>query len=339
MDLNELDVFLREEKELEKQQKETGKNITEKEIKDVMELHKIFECKDVEGFVMSKKAFFRRGNIHISKHNRYADMVAHSHDFIEINYMYSGRCIQVINGEEIVLEVGDVCLLDQNIKHSIKALEEDDILINILLKSETVNTEILQKMASARSIVTEFLLFASQEWNSHTQFLVFKAHKNERIQEIIKNILLEYFSESLYSMEIIQLTLPLLFMELVRSYSEDVYCYREDGNKVIVDALKKIEEQYKSITLGELAAQLGFNKNYLGNLLKKETGQTFSKLVLKQRLLNAYSLVMNTNYSMEEITNKVGLSSTSYFFKIFKEQFNENPGELREKNKTVNRAP
>ena len=258
-------------------------------------------------------------------------MELHNHEFIEINYIYSGKCTQIINNEEVVLKEGDICLLDKNIKHSISMLSENDILINVLLKSETVNAEILQKMATAKSILTEFLLYASQEWNSHNQFIVFRSGENEKIQEIMKSILIEYYSESIYSMEIIQLSLTLLFIELVRNYNEEAYWYRESGNQTVIESLKIIEEEYKNLTLGELAKRIGFNKNYLGNLLKRETGQTFSDLVLKQRLVKAYQLVANTNYSIEEITHKIGLKSSSYFFKIFKEYFKENPGEVRKR--------
>lgn len=324
MNLKGLDEILRLESEGEKKFKYNNriiKNINES------------DNKLVSSFKVSKSHYFKHGNIHISRHDRYSEMQLHNHEFIEINYMYSGQCVQVINNEKIVLEEGDICLLDKNIKHSIEALQENDILINILLKSETVNTEILQKMATARSIVTEFLLYASQEWNSHNQFIIFKSRKNKKIQDLIKNILLEYYSESIYSMEIIQLTLPLLFIELVRNYNEEAYWYSENRNTVIIDALRIIENKYKQLTLGDLANELGFNKNYLGNLLKKETGETFSNLILKQRLINAHQLVINTNYPIEEIAYKVGLKSTSYFFKIFKDKFKESPGEIRERNK------
>lgn len=331
MDLKELDIYLRKENEIEKRQKLTGENITEDEIKETLNLGNEFLIDEFRDFVMSKKLFFKKANIYISKHNRYSKMISHAHEFIEINYMYSGECVQIINGKKIVLKEGDICLLDKNIKHEIEALDENDILINILIRSEDINTEILQKMAISKSILTEFLLYASQEWNSHNQYLVLQSRDNKKIQEIVKSILVEYYDESIYSMEVIKLTLPLLFIELVRSYNEDTYWYREDGSFVIIDALKKIEEQFDTITLSDLAKQMGFNKNYLGNLLKKETGETFSKLLLKQRLLNAYNLVVNTNYSMEDITHKLGLSSVSYFFKIFKEHFNESPGEVREK--------
>lgn len=331
MNLDELDIYLRRENKIEKMQKITGENITEDEIKETLNLGKEFLSGDFSNFVMSKKIFFKKANIHISKHNRYAKMISHTHEFIEINYMYSGECLQIINGKEVLLKKGDICLLDKNINHEIEALGENDILINILIKSEDINTEILQKMAISKSILTEFLLYASQDWNSHSQYLLFKSGDNDKIQGIIKSILLEYYDESIYSMEVIKLTLPLLFIELVRSYNENTYWYREDGNSVIIDALKKIEEQFDTITLSDLAKQMGFNKNYLGNLLKKETGETFTGLVLKQRLLNAYNLVVNTNYPMEDIAHKLGLSSVSYFFKIFKEHFKESPGDIREK--------
>lgn len=58
----------------------------------------------------------------LSKHHRFADMPLHNHDFIEMNYMYSGKCRQMIDGEEIGLEQGQICIIDTHVPHSIYAL-------------------------------------------------------------------------------------------------------------------------------------------------------------------------------------------------------------------------
>ncbi|MCC3378225.1 AraC family ligand binding domain-containing protein [Paenibacillus farraposensis] len=67
----------------------------------------------------------------LSKHHRFADMPLHNHDFIEMNYMYSGKCRQMIDGKEIGLEQGQICIIDTHVPHSIYALGENDILVNL----------------------------------------------------------------------------------------------------------------------------------------------------------------------------------------------------------------
>lgn len=56
--------------------------------------------------------------------------------------MYSGSCTQEVSGEKIVLNGGtDIIMLDRGSSHSFQALGENDILINVLLKVETINTK------------------------------------------------------------------------------------------------------------------------------------------------------------------------------------------------------
>lgn len=329
MDLQQLDYFIRKEEHVEIIQKFNNKEST---IED-SDKNYLTTLEDNDEFSVTKNLFLKDRNVYINKHHRYGHMALHNHEFVEINYMYSGQCVQRIQGKEITLNQGEMCILDRNIFHRIRPLKENDILINILIKSESVNTIILENMANDRNLLTEFFIHAAQGGSSHNQFLVLECGENEKVQGLIKNIIGEYYSNDKYSMEIISLSLPILFMELARSGdNNNIYVYRENGSGVIIKALKIIEKQYKIITLSYLAKQLGFNKNYLSNLIKKETGDTFSHLVLRQRLLKAYELILNSDYSMDDITSMVGLSSTSYFFKVFKKYFGQNPGSLRRKN-------
>ncbi|HFU5461232.1 TPA: AraC family ligand binding domain-containing protein, partial [Enterococcus faecium] len=71
---------------------------------------------------------FQQGNIHISKHRRYAEVPEHTHDFVEINYMYSGTCLQIINGERIEMEESDVVIIDKEATQRIEYTGQEDIL-------------------------------------------------------------------------------------------------------------------------------------------------------------------------------------------------------------------
>src|SRR5690554_4496676 len=126
----ELDRYLRDLNEIEVQQQSTKENVN-----DVFPFDWREDNND-EYLRMPEHLFFDRGPIHIRKHNRFAPMPLHSHSFIEINYIYSGRCVQWINDEKVVLLEGQVCLLDTGVFHRIEMMEENDILINIIMKKD-----------------------------------------------------------------------------------------------------------------------------------------------------------------------------------------------------------
>lgn len=77
--------------------------------------------------------------------------------------MLSGSCVQYVNDKKIHLKEGELLLLDKEIVQRIDPLEEEDLLINILLKGESITTDIVINMVKSRGLVNEFLLNASQE--------------------------------------------------------------------------------------------------------------------------------------------------------------------------------
>lgn len=84
-------------------------------------------------------------------------------------------------------------------------------------------------------------------------------------------------------------------------------------------------------TVENLAREAGLNVNKLQQGFKKLYGTTVNNYVQKQRLDTAYNLLTKTDLSISEIVNAIGLSSKSYFSKIFKEKYTISPSEFRKK--------
>lgn len=93
-----------------------------------------------------------------------------------------------------------------------------------------------------------------------------------------------------------------------------------------------IEQNIKNARLEELARQLGYSSVYTGNLVKKLTGKSFSKLLQDKRCGMAADMLVGCDMSVEEIIESVGYENESFFRKIFKEKYGVNPLEYR-KNK------
>ena len=283
---------------------------------------------------MREHYFFSEGPIFISKHHRFADMPVHLHSFIELNYIYSGVCEQVINGKVVRLEEGQVCLLDTDVPHSIPALGENDILINIIMKKETFSTAFLSRLGTT-SIVSNFLVNAVSKNQRHDRYILFHSQDNENLQYIIKNMLCEYFDQKDHSLEMVNYYVPVMFTELMRVYQLDknFELSPSSGKANIFDILHYIEQNYRHCTLTNLADRFNFNPNYLGNMLKERTGKTFLELVQVQRMIQASTLLNNTEKSIIDIVNDIGYESLSFFYRKFKDHFGVTPNQFRKKNK------
>lgn len=74
-----------------------------------------------------------------------------------------------------------------------------------------------------------------------------------------------------------------------------------------------------------MAAELAYHPNYISNLIRQETGQSFSEIVSSHRMDRAASLLRGTDLSIEMIAGMLGYSNTSNFYKAFKKHFNTSP--------------
>lgn len=271
--------------------------------------------------------------IGVHRHERYAEVPSHSHDYIEMNYVWSGKCLQVINGEEILTESGDICILDTQAVHSIGMTGENDIVLNILMRREFFVSAFFTRMTN-QGILSEFLLDAVTTTHEDKHYLRFSSHKNPRIREIMENIFLEYYNQDLGTREIIESYMVILFTELLRTYRdhEKDHKKRHKTGTQVFDILAYIEKNYERCSLKSTADHFGFNSQYMTMLLKEKTGKSFLEHVQEQRLIKAKTLLDMTAESVTEIARECGYSNMNFFYKIFRKSYGCTPSQYRKNN-------
>lgn len=310
---------------IEKRQKETGQFIMDYP-------QKSFSNKNGNMNLLNEY-FFKNKDIYISRHNRYADYPRHSHHFLELNYMLHGQCRQIIEGKEELLQEGELLLLDDRSSHSIKALGDDDILINILFRDQNINLEWLAGIKKRNSLVYDFLLSSAVEGNPMRKYIIFKSANIPHIQQILDQIITEYYRDEEFSTKMIALYLPILFTELVRKcdtyLSDEAKRIYSETNNVALQTLQLIEREYRDITLSSAAEKLGYNKNYLSNVIKQKTGSTFTELVNKQKILAANLLIESTHLPIQDIIEQVGFQNKTHFYDLYKKEYQMLPLQKR----------
>jgi two-component system response regulator YesN len=99
--------------------------------------------------------------------------------------------------------------------------------------------------------------------------------------------------------------------------------------RVVEFIIQFIHEHYaEDITLNKLANQVSFSRNYLGQIFKNATGETFNSYLTKVRMEKAKSMILEGKYFIYEVAEKVGYKNIPYFSTLFKKYTGLNPIDL-----------
>ncbi|WP_262315305.1 AraC family transcriptional regulator [Lacticaseibacillus parakribbianus] len=267
--------------------------------------------------------FFRNRSIYVSKHNRFAAYPLHTHQFLELNYMLTGTAVEHVNGQRVVLQQGDLLLLDSGSRHAIEALGEGDLLINVLFRDQNISLDLLTRLQSQRSVLYDFLAKRVQP-KQPRGFVRFAGTAQGEVQATLQRLITEYYQGRELADTILQAELTVLLAQLSRNYPQPA-AKLTSGQALALRMLKAIHEDYAQVSLGGLATALNYNRNYLGNLFRREVGQTFSAALTQERLLRARDAIQTTEKPLRLIAQEVGLRNTSFFYTHYAAQFGHAP--------------
>lgn len=150
-----------------------------------------------EGKELYRFSFYRAlgdRDIWLMKESRFTPIPLHIHDVIELNYVYRGQCIQIIDGNRVSLQEGDFCLLDCNTPHEVLPLAQDDIVITIDMRQSYLMATLLQHLAS-NTIVATFLARSIMDNVQSKRHLIFHA-QDATVRLIMQLFMCDYFSET-----------------------------------------------------------------------------------------------------------------------------------------------
>ncbi|MBO0451904.1 AraC family transcriptional regulator [Candidatus Enterococcus murrayae] len=308
---------------LEDLQKKTGKNI------NTMNLN--YNSSIVPE--IPKVDFFKYGNISLNKHSRFSYTPAHTHSFIEINYVLNGSCTQRLNGEKFQLEKEQLVILDQKVIQQIDYVDSEDIIINILLENESIQNRILPNLSPSSNLITDFFFQAANGQHEHGNYIILDTAGNPLANKMIESLLLAAFNRRNSEKELL---INLLYCALMVEISHLPVISTNKKittNDPLIQILKYINDNYTDVSLKSLGQTFGYNKNYLSNLLKDKTGSSFQELIDQKRLSEAKRLMSETDESLSTIAMKIGYKSVPSIFKLFQKETGQTPNFFRH-NKT-----
>ena len=105
---------------------------------------------------------------------------------------------------------------------------------------------------------------------------------------------------------------------------------RKITSSAVLKALDYINANYSSsITMEQLCKESGVSEQHLCRLFRSALGSRPMEYVAKRRIQTAKELLNSSDYSVDEISERVGFCSGSYFCKLFKRYEGMTPTEFR----------
>ncbi len=106
---------------------------------------------------------------------------------------------------------------------------------------------------------------------------------------------------------------------------------RGPGHDALQRVMRCVRERLgeEKLSLHDAAAAAMLSPNYLANLLKKETGRTFTELVTERRLERAQELLLTSHARIGEIARLCGFGDAVYFARRFRLRHGMTPRQFR----------
>ena len=279
-----------------------------------------------------------RKNVEISIHNRYTPLFLHKHAFFEMVYVYSGQCENTIDGNKIVMNKGDICIIAPDVNHTMGVFDDDSIVFNIIIRRSTFR-EIFEGIFTDDTALSLFFnrILYSNTTNSH---LLFVSEDYESLHSCIKFLIWEGSKKEKYYKPAMENLLRTAFcLMLRRQECMVVSSSLTTEDPEILHILRYIQDNYKTVNLNDLSDKFKYSPDYMGKLIKKNTGTTFIKILRDIKFKKACNMLLNTNLNVIDICYEVGYESVEYFTRSFKKLCGMTPTEYRKQASNLKNIP
>lgn len=218
---------------------------------------------------IDRERLLRRGQlITVRPHSRFVDFPEHRHNYVEIMYVVQGSITHYIEGKELVLHKGDVLMLNQQVVHSIKRADYQDIGINFIALPEFF--EIPLSMLGEENVLARFVTGVFRQKDPVSHYLLFRLQENEQVENLMENMvesmLHGYADEDIIN----QYSMGIVFLYLLKHLENLSHNSSMDYKETVVQAvLGYINSDCKNASLTRIAEETHQSMTTLSKLIKE----------------------------------------------------------------------
>lgn len=266
--------------------------------------------------------------IDVRTHTRFVHFPEHTHNYVELIYMCSGSTKHIINGNEIVLEEGELLFLNQNAIQEIMPAGENDIAVNLIILPSFFDYA-LTMLGDEDNLIREFIIDCLKSKDNDVSYLHFKVADVLPIQNLMENLIWTIHNKQNNKRSINQATMGVLLLQLM-NYTEFVDVGKDNsGQELVMSVYKYVEENYRDGSFTDLAEQLHYDLHWLSKTIKQLTGKNYTELLQDKRMRQAAYLLRTSKLTVADIATAVGYENISYFHRLFQKTYGTSPRNYR----------
>lgn len=234
----------------------------------------------------------------------------HCHEYIEIELLVYGNATHLVNGSNVQIKKGYIDVMRRSDFHSFHIPKGEKVCFYYAAFNEDkIPVSLYNRLTLHKGTIDCFL-----DENSFKRFVsLFQIMReayidwNEGSEEIIKSV--------------IQTILVVLLNKHVENNEDSGYA------EIVRRAMLYIEKHFlePDCSLTMVSSNINVTPNYLGKLIKKSVGMSFSQYCTWRKLSYSIQLLENRMLSIREIAEKAGFSSSSYYISIFRKHYGVTP--------------
>lgn len=288
-------------------------------------------CFEMEGTMQNYDLTYGDFNPHllyIAKRKAMEDGVDHTHDFMELTYVLSGKGKYIIEGEEYIVSGGDLLIGNPGLHHQFLVMDEKEAPVEVYIGVSDLHFVDMPR----DSIVLE----------NNQPILHCKSELKQELNQLCQLMAAEYQTRKsgrYYMLRAYLMQMLLLIVREIRDEKEaeqDGYIFESKNKSYIVKKIiSYLNENYAShISLDEIARNMYLSPVYISKLFKEETGESPINYLIQIRLDKAKDILLTDNYgSIKSVASAVGYEDVYYFSKLFKKYYGMAPAYYRKQEK------
>ena len=247
-----------------------------------------------------------------------------------MHYVYHGKASLIFEDEIKVIEQGEICLITPYSKYKIMPDNEDDLIITIYIRNSTFD-QLFFDALTQYDLISQFIRNIIYSHQSSSNYLLFKNTYSQSINEIIQNIFIETNYDDKYSNDASIHWTHLLFITILRDcqFKHSYFTFSDEENSYFYEILNYVEEHYNTVSLKDLSQQFHYNEAYLSTLFSSKLNMKFTHLITNLKMTHAKTLLINSDMSINDISQVIGYGSVDHFSRTFKKTTGLSPSDFR----------
>ena len=260
------------------------------------------------------------------------EIVPYYSDYIELRYIVEGELEVVFEQERARFRAGEFCLISSSSYHRESVSNSDCLLFNISVQRKFFTEAFLSSVSVAP--LQQFLRRNLLQQSDHRPYLKFAPNspeEGETVQPWLCEILSEVTGRRAGYLDISRGYLIRLMDHFYVGYRDNLEKQEKDvfSQELFASVRQYILENLQEVSMADLSREFHFQPNYFNNLIKKQTGLTYSEYLITLRMERARNALESTNASVEEIMWLVGYSNKGFFYRKFTEFTGYSPSKYR----------